>query len=812
MGFVADAPAAPAKKGFVPDAPEAPKPRSFLGDVGHTLLGEGEIAGTAVGNIIPAAINSANNILNQIYRTPGAKDNPLPTFHVGQAGKDLVKTVGGFMPGTANGLNVSDQELRDNLDPGGTRPIEELRAEYQKESDKPLTQVLHENGNVGSDLLANAITTGGDVANILPLAGGLKSGARAIASAGEEAPVATIDDALSAVGYRNLPRQGEGSGSAKLGAKIVGEQPLAQHQTLTNQAVTDTLAKHEAGVPQAEELNYDNTAKARAAGPGKVYNSAEAAMPDTMVHDPELQSAIAGVSDTTSQLPKSPDVEALKQAMIAQPTMTRTELFKNIQVARDRASRFFASDAPGAHDIGDAYQGIANAYEDFVGRQLAANPDAGVTLGQWQDARTAFAKNYAVQSSIRGTSADASKLAALQRKDPERLTGGLRLIAEQNNRYPLSTGFGPTTFEAGGIGASGTPQGIVARHVTGPVLGGAVGSLFGQPAVGAGAGLLASEGLQNVLRRVLGGNPEKAASIAGQAVTDPRLGSFFDQLSESGPQYDRLPPHPEPSGPLSLADELGAGGHPQGPGSGIPLADVLSHGVEKPPVAGPTAGPMGAPPAEGIPFARNADHEAGGLDLMSLLERAALENNSDLAAVQSARLPDRTIGAERTLPKESPTPGSGSLDLPTRPGLSSDELSIQHEPTLMELLENLRDHPSVMSQGVPEDIMTRTANNASGESSASLEAINRTRREQASGQDRFLIDPDGKMWPVRGVEAADATAPKGSIIVQKGVGGSPYTILDRGGLPRAHANGLLNRALAGGHGMTLMDLLEGGGA
>ena len=114
------------------------------------------------------------------------------------------------------------------------------------------------------------------------------------------------------------------------------------------------------------------------------------------------------------------------------------------------------------------------------------------------------------------------------------------------------------------------------------------------------------------------------------------------------------------------------------------------------------------------------------------------------------------------------------------------------------------DLASVMSQGVPEGTVTRTAprpsrpnpvtNNASGESAASQEAINRTAAENAAGQGRYMVDPDGNVTPVRGVEAADAKAPKGSILVQKGIGSKPYTIIDRGGLPSAHANGLLNRA------------------
>jgi hypothetical protein len=190
---------------------------------------------------------------------------------------------------------------------------------------------------------------------------------------------------------------------------------------------------------------------------------------------------------------------------------------------------------------------------------------------------------------------------------------------------------------------------------------------------------------------------------------------------------------------------------------------------------------MGAPAQQGVPFKQDAGLMSGPLSLAD-----------DLAGPATQQ---KQRGASAEAPQGEPP----------------------MHPTLKDLLDDLSEHPDVLSQGVPEGILQRTPAaggapdtieyNGSGESPASLEAINRSKVEAAQGQDRFLVDPDGRMWPIRGVEAADATAPKGSIIVQKGIGGEPYSILDRGGLPRANAHGLLNRALAGGHGMTLADLL-----
>lgn len=99
-----------------------------------------------------------------------------------------------------------------------------------------------------------------------------------------------------------------------------------------------------------------------------------------------------------------------------------------------------------------------------------------------------------------------------------------------------------------------------------------------------------------------------------------------------------------------------------------------------------------------------------------------------------------------------------------------------------------------------EDQMKPSAfaeNNASGESSASLEAQNRVRDEKAAGITRHLVDPDGNTTPLTGVDAVDRKAPPGHVIVQRDGAGN-RTILDRGGLSQMHANGLVNRAEARG--------------
>ncbi len=104
------------------------------------------------------------------------------------------------------------------------------------------------------------------------------------------------------------------------------------------------------------------------------------------------------------------------------------------------------------------------------------------------------------------------------------------------------------------------------------------------------------------------------------------------------------------------------------------------------------------------------------------------------------------------------------------------------------------DHVSISKQGEPaqNDIQE---NNASGESSASVEAINRLQQERANGQERYLINRDGSVEPVIGVDGVDKVARPGQVIVQKNVGAHKWTVLSHGeDVSPDMAQGYVNRA------------------
>ena len=86
-------------------------------------------------------------------------------------------------------------------------------------------------------------------------------------------------------------------------------------------------------------------------------------------------------------------------------------------------------------------------------------------------------------------------------------------------------------------------------------------------------------------------------------------------------------------------------------------------------------------------------------------------------------------------------------------------------------------------------------NNASGESKASLEAINRRAQEKDAGQTRAIIRRDGSVEPQTTADSVDIHARSGEVVVQRGVGKNKWTILSHGDdITPDVARGKVNRA------------------
>ncbi len=513
---------------------------------------------------------------------------------------------------------------------------------------------------------------------------------------------------------------GTGTNIAKTGAEVskaAGYTGLSTKADLASpgaQAITDKLIGQDAGMLPEHAPNVANLENARKIGPAKQYDATREALPDQLTQDDGLKADLQNVPGQVSQLPKSPDVEALKEVMLDQPNMTKDELFANISEARERAKANWKSDDPDKNALGDAYSRVADAYENFVGRQ------PGVDLPAWQQARVQMAKNYVAQGALRGEHFNAQAYGRLMEQNPGLLTGNAAIVGHVSNSLPASSGRGMA--------------GALAPSAAGALAGEVAGQHFGVPGAGAIAGATAAPVARAAIERFLTrGNPTAAAGTA----SNPALSYFFDHPAPVPPE-EPLPPGiagllPAPPmvnagggattsnilSDLGLTPDVQAAGaaHPgaprepvptgttpeprppmqevpfQGPqnwsplapgappaanaedawftggkqpkvgnrlatggadrGGDIPLADLLSHGVEQEPAAGLTLGPMGSPAPQGVPFRRDPAQLAGDLSLADHFTPQEAANNRDVAGVMSQGVPEDI--AARAQPKGTQT-------------------------------------------------------------------------------------------------------------------------------------------------------------
>jgi hypothetical protein len=684
-----------------PAAPKAsakePVAQSIGSKVVEATAGPSDLMSTALLNIPHAAAHAVVDLARRF--TGGDTDAPDPSIvqalHVapGQAGQNLSRDIG-------NMLTLPPGEEKSDVSP------EEQAAFDKKWMPTPNATV--------PNVLGHIANVAGDVGSLAAAGGaakGIISGVSAARGAATEAAAAAAADPATQLGLRTA----ENNPIARSVAGPSGREALS----LQNHQVGNTVAGAQAGVPHGTDVGYDSLEAARAA-PNAVYGRVAANLPTAPLSDNATAAirAAGGANRITEGTPDAiTNIQSLQNQLLAPGrSFTGDQVVNESRGLRQEGGTNAASDDVSKQHLGRAQLDMARALEQHIADSLP--PNGTTSLDQFQAARTALAKNYAVQSSLRGSDVDLQALARVQRGDPDLLTGDLHTLADFANKHPeVSTLPSPgTRYAPPGVGKD-----LSHVNVTNP-------SSWVRPILG------------GLARRSLTGDPEAALGAARSAPVTG-LGGEFDEMPMNslhtpgavGPAPSRQapldlgPPGPgqvtNPTGGLTASPPGAPPAAAAGPPGQLSLADLLSHGVEQSPAAPLSFGPMGTAAPSGMPFARNAAHEAGGLEVAP---------------------PQHTYGGKPA---------------------------------------NNQDLGSVMSQGVPEGIVQR-ANNASGESAASLEAISRGTRPLS------IIDKDGNEQPLmRDVTQIDQRAPKGKILVDTSTG----EIIDRGGLPQSHAQGLLNR-------------------
>ena len=551
---------------------------------GNTLAGLGEMAASAVGNIPHGAAHAGVDL----YRRLTGGDTNAPD------------------PAIVRAIQVPQGEAAQNLAAG----VSELpAAQAVGGAVQSADQALGRFSPVAQDIVHEGLGVAGDVANLAPLAGIGKAFASTAADAA--AHTAATAPEWARAGFEN----GENHPIARVLAGGSGKDAL----TLHNQQVGNAINGQEAGVAPGVRLGYENLAAARAA-PNSVYDRVARALPTGQL-DAGAQQALSGIGGDLTNETTANQLARMKQNVVSAPD--GQGLVNQLRSMRQEGFARIGSDDVDNQQLGHAQLGIARAIEDHIGRNLPANGD--VNVEQFQDARKALAKNFAVQGALRGDHVDLGTIARLQRADPQLLTDGLKVSADFANQNPAVTGLGSRIYEPPSYGQD--IMGIPGTHRL---------ENFLSPSFWSGAA-----GGTALARRVLTGDTGKAVAGARQAFPGT-LGAEFGPLE---PGMTHPQPFPHDTGGLELAQN-GPISPPSAPQGGIPLADVLSHGVEQAPPAGLSlADDLGAGgrPGQGIPFRPNLEHAAGGLELAPEPGVAPRENLGDLAAVASQGVPEGIV-------------------------------------------------------------------------------------------------------------------------------------------------------------------------
>lgn len=711
-----------APKAAAPTAPvENPQDMSF----GKQLLGNAELAGSAIGNIPHGIGHAVADLYHRISGDQNAKDPAwLDALHVptGAAGQELSQGLGDSLTHTIDAAGLG----------GAATSAAGATHDYMT-------------GDPKSGVQAAVQATAPAALDIAALAGakGIPGAVRGAAGA--------VGDA--AAGARTLVK-GEGFDvpeeptPADAGLKAPSMPPLKPHQQVGN-----TITGADAGLAKGAPLTPDNYTAAKAA-PGAVMGRVAAALPDGPMSGDELSQLdnIGGSGVPVSGQGSIANIEGLRgnlKSILGADGVTGRQKVDWLQALRTKGHKNSASQDPGAQELGDAQLDAAKVLESHIERTLPK--DADVDIDQFRAARTQLAKIHTAEAVTKGGNVDMAALGRMYTRNPNLLTGGLGMLGRFSAENPELVGMGNRFQESLSDVANGVDLTKPATWLK-PITG-AAGRLM--------ANREAASGVEAAQRAFPGVPAERFAPI--------------DRTPQPPPGMTASPPTaPPPAAPGRPGD--------------ISLADLLSHGVEHSPSAGLSLAPDGAPPSGGLPFTRNAAHEAGDLQLAPedswFKVGTGRGLGDDLAGVMSQGVP------EGTLARTSPRGGGPRLgDMIAAPGTPEVSLSKQAGPTYTPGQRELFN-----AQGQPGGMVE---NNGSGESAASLEAQSRLASEKATGSQPFMIDPEGSPQALaHTTDAVDVKAPRGHLKVQKDPSTGKLSIMDRGGLTLQAARGLLNRYLA----------------
>ena len=603
----------------------------------------------------------------------------------------------------------------------------------------------------------------------------------------------TPKESLRAAGFkfREVDRPlDKPSKTKKFVEKAAGSKELASDFNTHNQQLATRLAAKDMGmgdkVTAITPTMFEKAAAPHIAKYGEVGDAVGKFSPS-----PEFSSSLDAI---TKKVGIDPDIKPALDKIVdtyRYAEMSGPDAVKTVSALRRRAAKERKSQDVNTQDRGDVRQAVADAIENEIGKQLEASGNTQL-LGEWQQARTMLAKINEGETATTAGQVDPHLYKRLKDRGAP-LSGAAAILADAAEHIPEVTKHIQKVADTSPGAEAATFTGLVTegpRAAIRRVLGGdTYQNTRGTPAKALGPNAALSDYFP-VPEAPPPATPkgiDLPPTPAGSMLRANQLAGDLELVPDPVVNAERFPPAPSrmqaETPPMQRGDISFTPSQPRG----VDLAGELGLLTEAPnsglqfrgsnPRAAGLAGDLGL--VEDVPF------RAGKPDLASELQLVPWDAEASPGGPFefTKGVPYRDPGAAAPGTSFDAMREAGQYNQ-TPVGPRQDYLSI--DPELQALADKLGIEPN----------FNPVKNNASGESAASLEAISRRAQEKAAGQTRELVDPEGNGYELNQASDVDAVAPKGHLVIQKGVGKGQYTILDRGGMSKRHAEGLLARFIA----------------
>lgn len=347
---------------------------------------------------------------------------------------------------------------------------------------------------------------------------------------------------LRAAGYKVRPTDVKATDP---GAKVPGviregmqgSGELKKDFGLHNQTVTTKLAAEDLGLKNTNKItpeDFETVRKPAIATYEEAGKTAGKFAPSEKYH-----AALDNIASDKAMGPKVRAEIAEHAAQFKYAEMNGPDTIKEISALRRKSTGQIRSKDVNTQELGYANRRIAGAMEDEIAQRLEGS-GSGDLVTKFRDARTTLAKSHDIQSATKAGQVDAAVIGKLSKRDPGKMTGPLKIIADAHDTAPQVM---QHSTKLTGVGSS----------IKADSLFGAVKSVAGKAASKLPGMDIGRAGFQNKFGRTATEGERSYFDSAGKT-------ERFAPAREAPPQFDQVDfqasPQVQPGAAGTLAGDL----------------------------------------------------------------------------------------------------------------------------------------------------------------------------------------------------------------------------------------------------------------